>query len=354
VELYGQHPRVTVIRYPLDFSSAIARVLDRLRPSAVALMELEVWPNFLQHCARRGIPVVLLNGRLTEKSFRNYRRARPLVRAMFHRLARICAQEDIYARRFIELGAQPDRVEVTGTMKFDTAPVGDHVDGDTELAAAVGLHPADEPIWVCGSTGPGEESVVLDAYAELLKKHPNLRLVISPRKPERFDEVARLIESCGYGLIRRRDSLSVVRGPWSEEKKHEQRTTDNGQRTTVILGDTMGELRKFYSLAAVVFVGRTLLDLGPSQHGSDMIEPTALGKPVIVGPFTGNFAEPMRQFRAAHAVVEITQPDMLASAVANLLTDSKTAATLARAAQQVVRDHRGATARHAKVLLDLL
>jgi 3-deoxy-D-manno-octulosonic-acid transferase len=355
MELYGKHPRVSVIRYPLDFSWAIDRVLDRLRPSAVALMELEVWPNFLRQCRRRNIPVVLLNGRLTEKSFRNYRRGRPLVRGMFRGLARVCAQEAQYAQRFIELGAAANRVEVTGTMKFDTAPVGDRVEGDVELADAVGLHLNREPVWVCGSTGPGEETIVLDAYARLLEKFPKLRLVISPRKPERFDEVARLIQSRGFGLIRRSESLSVVRCPLSEKKNanHGPRTTDHGPRI-IILGDTMGELRKFYSLATVVFVGRTLLDLGASQHGSDMIEPAALGKPVVVGPYTGNFAEPMRQFRAAHALVEIARPDMLMTAIENLLRDTALAATLSRAGQQVVRQHRGATARHAEVLLDLL
>jgi 3-deoxy-D-manno-octulosonic-acid transferase len=343
-QLYGQHPRATVIRYPLDFTPAIGRLLDNLRPSVVALMELEVWPNFLHHCAGRDIPVALLNGRLTEKSYRNYRRFRPLIRPMFRRLARICAQEEIYAERFIELGADPARVEVTGTMKFDTAVIADHIEGDGELATAVGLYPGQEPIWVCGSTGPGEEAVVLDAYVQLLETFPNLHLVISPRKPERFDEVAELIQSRGQGLIRRsgiRDSGSGTRDL-------------TARIPSIVLGDTMGELRKFYSLATVVFVGRTLLDLGPSQHGSDMIEPTALAKPTVVGPFTGNFAQPMRHFRAENALVEIPAPSALAPAIADLLTHRDSANFMARRAQDTVRAHRGATRRHAQTLLNLL
>ncbi len=343
MELYGKHPRATVIRYPLDFSPAVERVLDRLRPSAVALMELEVWPNFLGHCARRGIPVALLNGRLTEKSFRNYRRARPLVRGMFRRLARVCAQEEVYARRFIELGADPARVEVTGTMKFDTAPAGERVDGDAELGQAVGLR-AGEAIWVCGSTGPGEEELVLGAYERLQERFAGLRLVLVPRKPERFDEVARLIAARGFGLVRRsqkRDSAAGIQEPGDDHPP-------------VVLGDTLGELRKFYSLATVVFVGRTLLDLGPSQHGSDMIEPAALGKPVVVGRFTGNFAEPMRQFRAAEALVEIEGAEDLEPAIGRLLGDPEAAAALGGRARGVVEAQRGATQRQVQALLDLL
>src|SRR5918992_5346119 len=197
-ELYGADPRVTLIHYPLDFSPAIARVLDHLRPSVVVLMELEVWPNFVAHCRRRGIPVLLINGRLTESSFRNYRRFRPLLAPTFRRLDLVCAQDATYAGRFIELGTAPQRVRVTGTMKFDTAQMAEQVEGVTELAAAVGLKPGEESVWVCGSTGPGEEEIVLDCYQELLAGHPRLRLVIVPRHPERFDEVAALIQQRGF------------------------------------------------------------------------------------------------------------------------------------------------------------
>lgn len=340
LQLYGQHPRATVVRYPLDFTQAVSRVLDRLRPDVAALMELEVWPNFLRQCGRRGIPVAVLNGRLTDKSFGNYRMARPLVRGMFRRLSHICAQEETYARRFIELGAAAENVEVAGTMKFDTAPAGERVEGDEQLAAAVGLRPGVAPIWVCGSTGPGEEQIVLDAYAKLLPQFPALRLVISPRKPERFDETANLIASRGYKVLRK-----------SQAPQPDASDTD---AQAVVLGDTMGELRKFYSLADVVFVGRTLVDLGPRQHGSDMIEPAALGKPVVVGPFTGNFAEPMRCFRAAGAMVEIQHPAQLAQAIGNFLAHPDHARKMGQTARQVVQSQRGATQRHVKVLLSLL
>ena len=137
-QLYGNAPDVTLIRYPLDFSSGVSRVLDGLKPSLVVLMELEVWPNFLLHCKRRDIPVMLANGRMSTSSHRNYKWIKPIVAAMFRRLARLCVQDAEYANRFIELGAPPENVVVTGTMKFDNAEPSDRVAGDAELAEAVG------------------------------------------------------------------------------------------------------------------------------------------------------------------------------------------------------------------------
>ncbi|HTK74613.1 MAG TPA: 3-deoxy-D-manno-octulosonic acid transferase [Gemmataceae bacterium] len=343
-ELYGNDPNVALVRYPLDFTRAIERLFTSLRPDVVVLMELEVWPNFVYRCERRGVPVFLVNGRLTPSSFASYRRGGPVVRRMFRRLAVVCAQDPAYADRFIALGAPADRVRVTGTMKFDTAQVADRIPGDDALAAAVGLRPG-EPVWVCGSTGPGEEGIVLRAYRSLLERHPRLRLVIVPRHPERFDEVASLIQSQGFDLIRRSKSPegapSAIRNPQSAIPP-------------VILGDTMGELRKFYSLATIAFVGRTLVDLGPRQHGSDMIEPAALAKPVIVGPWTHNFAEPMNRFREADAMRVVASERELTDAASALLADPANAAEMGRRAQDVVRREQGATARHVELILRYL
>lgn len=337
-QLYGKHERATVIRYPLDFSSAVQRTLDALRPVAVVLLELEVWPNFVRECRRRNVPVLVVNGRMTAVSFPRYKRAAPLTRRMFATLAAVCAQEQTYADRFIALGAVPDRVRVTGTMKFDTAQVADRIEGADELAAAVWLNPTSERIWVCGSTGPGEEEIVLDTYRSLRPTHPTLRLAIIPRHPERFGDVAKLIESAGFPVVRRSNPQPVPAGyPPSAP--------------AVVLGDTMGELRKFYSLAEVVLVCRTLVDLGPSQHGSDMIEPAALAKPVIVGPFTGNFTEVMNAFRSASAMVEIAAPDELGDAVRRILSDRQAATSMGTSAQSVVRSQQGATARHVEAIL---
>jgi 3-deoxy-D-manno-octulosonic-acid transferase len=338
-KLYGG-PDVTLLRYPLDFTPAVTRALDHLRPSLVVLMELELWPNFLRQCANRSIPVLLINGRVTPTSHRKYKLIRPVVATMFRRLAAVCAQDPTYAGRFLDLGAPPDRVSVTGTMKFDTATVADRVDGDAALAAGLGLAPS-EPLWVCGSTGPGEEQLILDTYRALLRAYPTLRLALIPRHPERFDEVASLIERQGMPLLRRSQSTH----PQS------QIANKKPEIPPILLGDTMGELRKFYSLARVIFVGRTLVDLGHRQHGSDMIEPAALARPVIVGPYTANFADAMSRFRADHAIVEVSSAQELQQAVAQLLADPAAAADVGRRAQAVVLREKGATDRHAQIIL---
>ncbi|HEX2973949.1 MAG TPA: glycosyltransferase N-terminal domain-containing protein, partial [Tepidisphaeraceae bacterium] len=200
-ELYGKpgtgSAGMTIIRYPLDFTGAVCRVLDNLRPSAVVLMELEIWPNFLRQCAKRNIPVVLVNGRMTEPSYRRYRWIRPVVGGMFRRMAALCVQDEVNADRFAALGACRERMHITGTMKFDTATVAERVAGDEELGRAVGLRRDEEPIWVCGSTGPGEEQIVLEEYRCLLTRYPTLRLAIIPRHPQRFEEVAELIKGKG-------------------------------------------------------------------------------------------------------------------------------------------------------------
>jgi 3-deoxy-D-manno-octulosonic-acid transferase len=335
-QLYGNDADVTLIRYPLDFSHAVERVLDALHPALVVLMELEVWPNFLTRCKKRGIPVILANGRLTTRSFTRYKLVRPIAAAMFRRLDVLCVQDETYGQRFIELGAPPERVNVTGTMKFDSALVADRVQGDEELARAIGLRCSPDPVWVCGSTGPGEEEIILRQYRELLPHFSRLRLVIVPRKPERFDEVASLIESFRFRVVRR--------------SRHVPQPADP-PIPPVILGDTMGELRSFYSLATVVFVGRSLVDLGSRQHGSDMIEPAALAKPIIVGPFTANFAGPVRKLRSAEAILEADDGPSLGESVRVLLHTPSEATAMGRRAQDVVRREQGATARHVEAIL---
>jgi 3-deoxy-D-manno-octulosonic-acid transferase len=181
--------------------------------------------------------------------------------------------------------------------------------------------------------------MILPLYRRLLQRFPNLRLVIVPRKPERFDEVAQLISAAGFSLIRR----SRPGDP-----------PQPGSTSPVILGDTMGELRKFYALSDVVFSGRSLVDLGHRQHGSDMIEPAALAKPVIVGPFTANFAEAMNHFNAAQAMITVASADALHHAVEKLLADRSSAAAMGQRAREVVLREKGATQRHAQLILDTL
>ena len=282
---------------------------------------------------------MVANGRISTSSFKKYKMAKKILARTFGRLSSVCAQDAEYQQRFIDLGTPAERVCIAGTLKFDTAKIADRIDGDTELAKALGLKTGQEKVWVCGSTGPGEEQVILRVYRELLTDYARLRLVIVPRKPERFDEVAKMITDARFKLIRR---------------SNPQIPMDTSLIPAVVLGDTMGELRRFYSLADIVFVGRSLVDLGSKQHGSDMIEPAALAKPVIVGPFTGNFADAMRRFNEASATRLAHTAGELKHIVVELLLNPKVAVDLGRRAQKIVADQQGATGRHVEVILKLL
>ena len=340
-ELYDIQNDVTLIRYPLDFSPAVARVLDAIRPDVVVLMELEVWPNFVKRCEERGIPVVLANARLTESSFRNYKRGGPIVRKMFRRLTLICAQDDTYGVRFLELGVPHHHVVITGTMKFDNANVATPPAGFTK-AMKLGVRVGLEQVWVCGSTGPGEEEIVLRVYRKLLPRHSRLRLIIVPRHPQRFDEVADIIYDHKFDCVR-----------WSRIDEEPPPPPDLPV-PPVILIDAMGVLRDFYSVATVCFVGRSLVDLGARQHGSDMIEPAALGKAVVVGPHTSNFADAMLKFRQSGAMYEVADEAALEQTVGVLLSTPAEVKAIGQKAMDVVRREQGATLRHARVILQIM
>jgi 3-deoxy-D-manno-octulosonic-acid transferase len=322
-ELYADRSGFRVARFPLDFSWRIDRLLDQARPDVVVLMELELWPNWMKRCAQREIPVVLANGRITEPSYRRYQLLGPITSRMFGRLSFAFAQDDTFAGRFAGLGVPRDRLAVGGSMKFDAATIDSDVPGSDALAHDLGIDRTRDRVLVCGSTGPGEEAICLDLYRSLKQQHPSLRLVIVPRKPERFGEVATLVESRGLTCGRR----------------------SKGTTGEVILIDTIGELRKAYALAEVVFVGRSLVDLGPRQHGSDMIEPAALAKPVVVGPFTGNFDQAVRAFVAADAMRVVLDAAGLEAMLATWLREPTEAQSLSLRAQDVVRRSQGATER---------
>ncbi|MCH9003383.1 MAG: 3-deoxy-D-manno-octulosonic acid transferase [Planctomycetes bacterium] len=339
VQLYG---RENVFRFPLDFSVVVSRVLERINPQAIVLVELEVWYNLVRMATRRGVPVMVVNGRLTERSAKRFRYIRALCRPMFSDLKWVGAQDEAIAARFQNLGVDPQRVEVTSSLKWDTAIVADHIEGEDELAAAMDID-RKRPLWVCGSTGPGEEAIILDAYRELLRGTKTISqgkqstspgddeaplLTIVPRKPERFAEVARLIGRAGFVCVRR-------------SERQDGHRNGSPKNPSVLLGDTMGELRKFYSLADVVLVGRSLVPMG----GSDPIEVAALGKPIIVGPHTSNFRLPVEALAARDAIRQLADGSELAAAVASLLADPGVRRELGARAREVVLSHQGATQR---------
>lgn len=311
--------RARVVRFPLDASWAQRRFLDAVRPDAVALVELELWPNFIRECGRRGIPVGVINGRLSERSFRGYRRIRWWMAPIFGALEFAAVQDDAYAERFRAMGVPEDRCLVTGSMKWDAASL--DVDGEAadDLARALGLDRS-RALVVAGSTGPGEEALLHEACP------PEVQLLCAPRKPERFEEAAAALPGC----VRR------SAGPCGP----------GGRR---FLLDTIGELRLAYSLADVVIVGRSFND----QFGSDPIEPIALGKPAIIGPAVSDFASIVAAFEGAGGIVRATR-QTLGREIVGLLADRDRRERVAEAGLGCVRERRGASARHAELLLSLV
>lgn len=315
-----------VVRYPLDFSGAVERFLDAVRPDAVALVELEVWPHFVSACARRRVPVAVINGRLSARSFANYRRVRRVLAPTFGRLALAAVQDEAYAERFIAMGVAPQRVVVTDTMKWDAVELGGDVPGADALALALGIDRT-RPLVVAGSTAEGEEALVLGA----LSARPDVQLLCAPRKPERFDEAAGALP----GVVRR----SARRGD----------TPGSPSPTGRYLLDTIGELRAAYALCDVAVIGRSFVPL----RGSDPIEPIALGKPALIGPDVRNFESTVRALAQSGALVPTTR-ETLARDLGTMLDDGALRARLAAAGLACVRAHQGATGRHADLLLGLV
>lgn len=321
--LFGNE--LSVFYFPMDFSITMSRAFGNIRPSAILLIELEVWPNLVRNARRSNIPVVVVNGRISERSFGKYKLIRPVMRRVFEDVTLVLAQSDEYAERFRQLGAPAQKVIVTGSLKYDTAHVADKVDGADELAEKLGLK--DERLWVAGATGDDEEQIILDVYRRLTeqKQFADLRLAVVPRKPERFDEVANLIKEKGFDFIR-----------YSEVKD-----TDRKLNISVILGDTMGDLRKFYSLATVIFVGRSLVPMG----GSDMMEAAALGKCTIFGPHAFNFKQAVDDLMVGNGAILVKDKDELFDAMTRCLTDHDYAAQIARKGREIIKNNQGATAR---------
>lgn len=312
-----------VVRYPLDFSRSVRRFLDATRPDAVALVELELWPNFVGECRRRSIPVCVINGRLSPHSFRGYRRLRRWIGPTFASLEFAAAQDADYAARFEAMGVEPGRSLITGSMKWDTAVIEDAVPGADALARDLGIDRA-RPLIVAGSTGPGEEAILHAACPA------GAQLLCAPRKPERFDEAAGALPGCVRRSVR--DTPHAGAAPADR-----------------FLLDTLGELRQAYALADVVVVGRSFVDL----HGSDPIEPIGLGKATVIGPSVTNFASIVETFERAGGIVRATRDDLRA-VLAGLLADPARRRAIARAGCACIREHQGASARHAELLLSLL
>ena len=338
-----KYPDCRVFYYPLDFTWAVRNALQRVRPDVIGLAELELWPNFIRAAAAHGATLLLINGRLSERSFRGYSRIRALIRDVLQRFDGIGVQNDEYRDRFITLGARPERVITTGSVKFDG--VAGEPDRERIRALRRELKIGErEPVLVAGSTHAPEEAIVLAAYQSLLTDYPGLRLIMAPRHRERFDEVAQLIEQRGFGVLRRSAARSAI------EIETGGKSAAAASGPTVILLDTLGELTTVWGLAEVAFVGGSLCRRG----GQNMLEPCAYGAATLCGPNTWHFRQIVEQLVAAGGLMVVSDADKLQAAIAHFLAHPDEAHLQGARACAVVRSQQGATERTAAMLLQAL
>ncbi|RON98598.1 3-deoxy-D-manno-octulosonic acid transferase [Pseudomonas moraviensis] len=324
--LFANEPRIQHCYLPYDLPCAAARFLDRVQPKLAVIMETELWPNHIHQCAKRGIPVALANGRLSERSARGYGRFSKLTAPMLAEMSLFAIQTEAEAQRFRDLGARPQTVEVTGSIKFDLTIDPQLLQRAAELRSQ--WQAQDRPVWIAASTHEGEDEVLLDAHRRLLSSHPDALLILVPRHPERFNAVFELCQREGFATVRRSTGAKV------------------DAQTSVLLGDTMGELLFLYALADSAFVGGSLVPNG----GHNLLEPAALAKPVLSGPHLFNFLDIAAQMREAGALVEVDDAEGLAIEVQRLFELPRDAQRMAEAGLAVMRRNQGALQR----LLDSL
>lgn len=313
---------------PYDLPSAVQRFLDHAHPRLAIIMETELWPNLLHQCAARNLPVVLANARLSARSARGYARIAGLTRSMLRNITLVAAQTEADAQRFRELGAP--RVQVLGNLKYDLAlPDAVWEQGQALRRAYLGMQ---RQVWIAASTHHGEDEQVLAALAMLRERWPDLLLLLVPRHPERFANVARLCQECGFPVVKRSSG---------------ERCT---AQTAVFLGDSMGELLSFYAASDLAFIGGSLVRHG----GQNMLEAAALGVPVIFGPHVFNFTEISARLLDAQAAVPVADSKQLAVAVEKWLAHPTLRMDVGRRGRTVVEQQRGAVAALALRIAEVL
>lgn len=308
--------RVFHVYAPYDLPDVVSRFLGRVRPRLLVVMETELWPNLFHSCRARGIPLVIVNARLSARSAQGYVRVAKLTRATLANVSEVLAQGEADAQRLIGLGACAAHVCVTGNIKYDMTVPDDLRDRAAALRASWG---AARPVWIAASTHEGEERMVLAAHARIRERRPDALLVLVPRHPDRFSDVHRLCVATGFRVVRR--------------------SADNGNAgAAVFLGDTLGELVLFYAAADVAFVGGSLVPTG----GHNVLEPAALGLPLLVGPHNFNFADITPRLLQAAGATEVRDGEELAREVMRLFADPGQRAIMGNRAHEVVLANRGA------------
>lgn len=312
----------TVFYAPLDFSWAVRRAMKRVQPDFLVLIELEIWPNLLLTAEKLGVPVVVMNGRLGEKSFRNYLRIRPVMRRVMRTLTLVTAQDEASAERFRSLGVAPEKVFNVGSIKYDGAQSDRQNEKTRRLARLWNVEPTDR-IFLAGSTQEPEEEMAVEVFRRLAPTHPELRLILVPRHPERFAEVEKLLEKTEFETQKRTD-LS-------------ENPEENG-RAQILLVNTIGELGGWWGTSFVGFVGGSM----GSRGGQNMLEPAAFGTCVSFGPNTWNFRDIVKNLLTHDAAVVVHDVDEMTEFVRRTLEDADFARTLGQNASRLVASQQGA------------
>jgi len=325
---------LTVLWWPFDFSWAVGRTLDAIKPRLVVLAENELWPNFLRIAERRSVPVFVINGRMSPRSARRYAKVGRLARHfMLSRISRFAMQSEAYAQNLRDLGVSAERISVTGSVKYDGVLDERRNPKTLALAELLGIR-TEERVWAAGSTHAPEEEIVLEVFKKLKARFTELRLILVPRSADRFDEVARLIERGGLSFVRK--------------SRIKQAPTDS---PAVILIDTIGDLNAAWGLADVGFTGGSL---DGKRGGQSMIEPAGYGVPVVFGPHIWNFRDAVQRLLEVQGAIKITDAATLKHALTELLQDEPKRLAMGEAARMLVRAQQGATERTLDVLDEVM
>ena len=322
-----------VFYFPFDWAFTARRTLNVVKPRLFVMIETEIWPNLLRECRRRRIKTVMVNGRISYRSFPRYRMIRPFIKRVLADIDRFCVQGEETSRRLVELGADPARITVTGSLKFDSLEPSPTPGRGRERVLRFFRVPPNRPVIIAGSTLRGEEEPVIRAFNRVRASGANPLLVIAARHPERFDEVERLCRHEGLVAVRRTE-LPIDAEP----------------RADAVVLDTIGELAQLYQIATVVFVGGSLVPAG----GHNILEPALYGKPIVFGPYMQNFGEIAEAFLSNGAAIQVDSEGELEETMLSLVGDPVRRARVGAAARALVEANRGAGDRTLAVIADLL
>jgi 3-deoxy-D-manno-octulosonic-acid transferase len=317
---------------PLDVSVIVNRVVELISPQLFIVAETEIWPNLTVNLAKRDIPIILVNGRISSGSFKGYQIVRPMFKEVLQKFSLFCMQTEQDAQKIIFLGASEDRVKVTGNMKFDVQTT------DQKLqVSSLGLVGKDEQLFIAGSTHRGEEKIILQTYREVVSNFPNLRLLLAPRHIERTQEIERLVVKFGFKSQR----FSQLRLGLQSKARNPQ---------PILILDTIGQLKNLYAIAELVFIGGSLIPHG----GQNPIEPAVFSKPILFGPYMSNFLSIVEVFLNKQAAIMVKDAQQLKNSCLMLLDNPVLRKDLGERAREVVEKNKGASFTNLQLLRSLL